>query len=333
MELSKKYPFAELIREWRTEVFRKEEFRICFHAYKRKSDGKLFMDDDELILLNETQVKNQYRSKHKIPFPNEIKRIREQYGLSAARMSEVLDFGINSYRQYEEGQIPSLANSKLIKLARNPKNMLAFAEEKQDIFSTKAYQRFLDHIQVLKAQAKEEKFPNHLWNEHTDPNEFTGFVKPRLEKVANYIIYFAQAAKPLKTRLNKLLFYSDFLHYKRTGFAISGVNYRAIQMGPVPSHFRELYGILEKEGFIRIDEELFDHGGIGERFLEEAEFDKSLFSPAELESMEATVAQFEEVRTKQIIELSHEESGWIQNNEQRELISYQDYAFDLKAFA
>ena len=42
--------------------------------------------------LTERQVHNLYRAKHHIPFPEEIKNIRLQYGLSAAKMSEVLGF-------------------------------------------------------------------------------------------------------------------------------------------------------------------------------------------------------------------------------------------------
>ena len=44
------------------------------------------------------QVYNQYRVKHGIPFPDEISGIREHYGLSAAKMAQILGFGINQYR-------------------------------------------------------------------------------------------------------------------------------------------------------------------------------------------------------------------------------------------
>ena len=309
-------------------TFRKEPFEVIEQYYERP-DGETFTTtkQDE---LTERQVHNLYRAKHHIPFPEEIKAIRLKYGLSAAKMSEVLDFGANSYRNYESGEIPSLANAKLIRLAAIPRNFLGFVEEKEEIFSPNGYRKVMDNIQKLLPADKMNPIVEYIWNFHMDPNEFTGFVKPVFEKVANFVLYFAQQAKPRKTRLNKLLFYADFLHFKRTGFAISGCNYRAIPFGPVPSHFHELFGILETEKFISIEQELFEHGGIGEKFHAEKEFDASLFSEAELESMKAVLDTLNEMPTKEIIDLSHEESGWKENQEKRELISYQDHAFELK---
>ena len=50
--------------------------------------------------------------KYAIPFPDEIKRVRELYGISALRMSKLLGFGDNQYRKYEEGEMPSVSNGK-----------------------------------------------------------------------------------------------------------------------------------------------------------------------------------------------------------------------------
>ncbi|MEM6346072.1 MAG: type II TA system antitoxin MqsA family protein [Bacteroidota bacterium] len=320
---------AVLKKEWATRDFRKESFEIWEHYYQCKDTGETF-STKELDQLNLQQVHNLYRALHHIPFPDEIRATREKYGLSAAKMSEVLDFGINSYRNYENGEIPSPANAKLIRLAQEPKQFARFVEEKESIFSPNAYRKVNAVLDKLLQKDRLDAVVQYLWNFHMEANEFTGFVKPTFEKVANYVLYFAQKANPLKTRLNKLLFYSDFLNFKESGFSISGCNYRAIPYGPVPSHFHELFGILEAQNYIRIEEELYDHGGVGERFQAAREFDASLFTESELKHMESVVASFEDTRTRQLIELSHQEDGWEQNHEQRELISYQQYAFHLK---
>lgn len=328
-----KSPFTggpvELKREWASEKFRREEFDICKHYYVCVDTQNEF-STTELDELNVQQLYNLYRTHHHIPFPKEIKRIREQYGLSASKMAEVLDFGINSYRQYEHGEMPSLANAKLIRLAKDPRNFKRFLEEKKIIFTENAFKKVMGKMSELLGQNDSDPIVEYIWNHHMEPNEYTGFIRPSFEKVAHYIIYFAQHAHPLKTRMNKLMFYGDFLNFKRSGYAISGCNYRAIQMGPVPSHFRELFGILESKGFINIEEEMFDHGGVGERFIPAKEFDASLFTEAELETMYHTVRSFEETRTKQIIALSHDEKAWKDNCEDRELISYQGYGYELK---
>ncbi len=326
-------PNIEVRRERVTQSFRKEPFTIWRHYTFNTDTGETYTTEAQ-DQLNVQQVYNQYREKHHIPFPEEIKQIRLTYGLSASKMSEVLDLGANSYRNYESGEVPSLANAKLLRLAADPNNFKRFVEEKQAIFSPNIYDRTLKKIQALMGEDRLSKVVAYIWNFHMEANSFTGYVKPHFEKVANFVLYFAQASKPLKTRLNKLLFYADFLHFQRTGFSISGCNYRAIPFGPVPSHFHELFGILQNEDYIQIEEELFDHGGTGERFSPGVrEFNSDLFTEAELNHMAEIVDRFDEVRTRQIIELSHEESAWIDNHDKRELIDYQRYAFEIKGAA
>ncbi len=83
------------------------------------NSGESFTDTstDE---INITQVHNQYRERLNIPFPEEIERARNQYGIPASKMSLILGFGLNFYRLWEAGEIPLLSNSKLIQLAANP---------------------------------------------------------------------------------------------------------------------------------------------------------------------------------------------------------------------
>jgi putative zinc finger/helix-turn-helix YgiT family protein len=110
-------------REWRQMTYRKETFKVYFHTWYCEESGQEF-EDDTFAQLNYDQVINQYREKHNIPFPDEIKAIREQYDLSATRMSQALGFGDNTYRQYEAGEIPTEANARLIQLAANPDDFL-----------------------------------------------------------------------------------------------------------------------------------------------------------------------------------------------------------------
>lgn len=331
MNISSTDSTYKLAWRWEAHLYRKESFNICYHYYLDLESGEEFTTT-VLESLNLTQIKNQYRSKHMIPFPEEIQSIRKLYGLSAAKMAEVLDFGTNSYRLYENGEIPSLANAKLIRLAKKPEHFLSFLEEKKYTFNSQQYSKVLIRVSSLVKQTESsENIVDYIWNHHLEANEFTGFVKPNLEKVSQFILFFAEKANPLKTRLNKLLFYADFLHFKRTAYSISGCNYRAIQLGPVLSHFRELFGILESMKILTIEEELFDHGGIGERFYPRLDFDNSLFTESELASMKEVLHTFEEVRTRKLIDISHEEIGWIENQTEKELINYQQYAFSLKA--
>ncbi len=95
--------------------FRKEEIPVQYHYYEC-SETKERFTTTELDNLNLTQVYNTYRTIHNLPFPDEIKKIREYYNLPASKMSEILGFGINTYRNYENGEIPSDSHARLIQL-------------------------------------------------------------------------------------------------------------------------------------------------------------------------------------------------------------------------
>ena len=113
----------KLTKEQRSMIFRKETFDIVFHYYQCEDSREQFTSA-ALDELNMNQVYNQYRDKFNIPFPDEINNIRSKYGLSASKMSEILGFGVNSYRQYEAGEIPSVANAKLIQMVDDPQNFM-----------------------------------------------------------------------------------------------------------------------------------------------------------------------------------------------------------------
>ena len=68
------------------------------------------------------------RVRHGIPFPEEIKATREKYGLSLAAISKILGFGINQYANYENGQVPSESNGKMILAARNKNFILSLLD-------------------------------------------------------------------------------------------------------------------------------------------------------------------------------------------------------------
>jgi len=114
-------------QEWIDMTYRKESFRVLFHSYKCPDTGNTFEDDD-FAALNYNQLVNQYRAKYALPFPEKIASIRTKYELSASKMSEIMGFGANGYRLYEDGEVPNLSNGKLIQLADNPKEFKKLVE-------------------------------------------------------------------------------------------------------------------------------------------------------------------------------------------------------------
>ncbi len=330
-----KSPFTgkEMIvrKEWRRMTFRKEEFDVYFHTYQCEETGEQF-EDEVFAELNYNQLVNQYRTKYNIPFPAEIRAIREMYDLSASKMSEILGFGANSYRNYEAGEVPRQSNARLIQMVSDPhefKKLVEISNVLEGAALKKAEHRIEGCIQEQKA-VKQNVFIERFLFSKLQPDAQTGFVKPNLAKLAEMVVFFGERLQPWKTKLNKLLFYADFTHYKRTGYSISGTPYRAIPMGPVPNNFQSLFEHFVNLGDIDIRSVAFDNGGLGEQFLPKTgrAFDSSLFSEGELKVLNDIADRFRDTTTNDIIEISHQEKAWIENQQEHKLIDYR-YGFDL----
>lgn len=330
-----KSPFTgkemSVVKERRTMRFRKDEFTVLFHSYRCQDTGEQF-EDDTFAQLNYNQLVNQYRVKYNIPFPEQIISIRNKYNLSAAKMSEILGFGTNGYRQYEGGEVPNQSNAKLIQLADDPHEFKKLVN-----YCTTIDQKFLDKTQktidnVLE-EKKKHKFEKQLENYFFGtclPNSMTGFKTPDFRKFSEMVVFFTHKLEPWKTKLNKLLFYADFGLYKQSGFSMSGVQYRAIPMGPVPNNFNSIFEYLVNRGVLDIYYTNFPDGGTGEQIKPDPNktFDKELFNDTEIEILESVAERFKKTSTNEIIEISHNEKAWIENNAERKLIDY-NFSFDL----
>ena len=321
----------KLIKERRSMHFRKEEFEVVFHYYKCEDSGEQFtttsMDE-----VNMNHVYNQYRDRFNIPFPDEITRIREKYGLPANKMSEVLGFGVNTYRQYEAGEIPSIANAKLIQMAEDPKIFMGMIELCGKL-DEKTKDRYVRKARLLMEERKRNifnlNFKKYLLGDHL-ADIYSGYRNPNLEKFTEMVVYFSEKMAPFKTKMNKLLFYADFLMFKQSCFSISGVRYKAIDMGPVPINFQSIFEYLANKNEIDIHTTEFQNGYTGEQFKarKDRPFEADLFLENEIEILEKVATVFKSMSTNDIIKFSHLEEAWKDNEKDKSIISY-EYAFEL----
>lgn len=321
-----------LKRESRVLTFRKEEFSVVYHYFLCEQSGETFTST-ELDQINLQQLHNQYLQQHNLPFPEEIRQIRERYALSATKMSEILGFGVNSYRNYELGEVPNLSNGKLIQLAADPRKFQNLIELSESLTSD-----FKEKLRIKAESLTEAEVSNYFATEYIEylfngefADEFSGYRKPNMVKLAEMVVYFAAQLNPWKTQLNKLLFYADFLMFKRSCFSISGARYRAINMGPVPTNYNSLYEYIANQN--DIDILVYDFGGEEFKPKPDRQFNPSVFSGQELEVLQQVVERFAKIATKsaptsELVEISHKERAWLDNAPQRKLISYK-YAFDL----
>lgn len=319
----------KLTYEWREIPFRKESFEVPYQYYLCKESGEKFTTT-ELDELNMRMVYNQYRAKHNIPLPEEIQALRQKYDISASRMGEILGFGPNTYGQYEKGDMPSMANAKLLKIAEDPSKFHDLVDD-WEASSEKAKEELLKRTQRLKKDQKSlfVDFESYLMGGY-EADHYTGYRSPDYDKFCEMIVFFAHEVACFKTKMNKLLFYTDFTMFRKHGQSVSGARYRAIPYGPVPNSFESIFEALAQRDVIDIHYEELKTGGQKQYLVgrKDRPFNASIFNDEELSVLEKIKEKFKTTKPFQIVEISHKEKGWLANNEAKGLISYH-YALDL----
>ena len=133
------------IHDVEEKTFRGEKYTVNVRYYQCEDTGEQFSTtEQDSIWIQE--LYSQYREKHGIPSPQEIKSIRESYGLNRTQLSRLLGFGINQLKSYEDGQVPSESNGKMLKIISNPLTMMNLLEISHNEFHESEYDRIKEKI-------------------------------------------------------------------------------------------------------------------------------------------------------------------------------------------
>lgn len=113
------------------------------------------------------------------------------------------------------------------------------------------------------------------------------------------------------TKLNKLLYYSDFEAVRQLGEPITGVEYQKLEHGPAPRRLKPVRSDMEKKHLVEIH-----HRQVGpytQTFtVPQREANPFFFTTEQRRVVEDVVARFRGVDAVSISEISHRESaGWI----------------------
>ncbi len=78
--------------------------------------------DDELDEKTLVSAYDEYRRMNNLLLPNEIKAIRESYGVSQSRFAQILGLGEKTITRYENGSLQDRAYNNLILLVKDYRN-------------------------------------------------------------------------------------------------------------------------------------------------------------------------------------------------------------------
>jgi hypothetical protein len=110
-------------------------------------------------------------------------------------------------------------------------------------------------------------------------------------------------------KLNKLLFFADFLCYARTGKAITGEEYQALEHGPAPRRLKPLLTEMRKGGAVAIRPRELG-GYIQNRIFALREPILEKFTTGEIALVSDLVGRFWNMTAADISKLSHGFVGW-----------------------
>lgn len=314
---------------------RKQTFKVRDENITVEADA--LIDDKTNKILFDLDLDNQaidlafnvYRQKNNLISPTEIVAFRKEYQLSQRSLAKLLDVGSATIARYEKGALPSESINNLLRKIKDDNSYFVnlFHQNKSKL-SAKDQKKIEAAIAKIDKKIKSDSLLNaYLFRNQNDQHTIEdGFSKFDLDKFTNMVLYFAQNNPKLsKTRLNKLLFYSDFRFFKKNSVSISGTTYIHDYYGPVPSDFELLYTLLKDND--EVETKQFNDGH-GEMFIGTQEFNKNLFTNEELRVLKTVSDDFKDYNAKKITEYSHQEKAY-QETEMKAVIPY-NYALDLQ---
>lgn len=305
---------------------RGEKYPFVHIAFRDDENNEQFTTTESDMICFD-QVANQYREKHGIPYTDEIVALRKRYGVSATKMAQILGFGTNQYRLYEMGEVPSESNGKMIRSAMNPKVFLDLVQSSRNLLTEKDLAKITARVEEVIASSV--GWPNEQWEAarlfRTGRGLANGFAPQSLERLKNLLLYVLERmGETFQTKMNKVLFYIDYLSYRERGMAISGLVYQAMEFGPVPQRWDRLYSAFDEvEQQIRLvqGQECLSllPGGVA---------DMSCFSAAEKAIIDQVCAKMKDMSSRAASKMSHEETLWKDHVGKRETIPFSE-AFSL----
>ncbi len=310
-----------------TEVkdFRKEKYTVHVRYYICEDTGEQFTTtEQDSLLFNDLYA--QYRIRHGIPFPDEIKDIRNRYNLNYSQITRILGFGANQYAKYETGEMPSESNGKMIAAIRDKNVLLSILKNCKGNFQPLEYDRILASVIMSGEKMDENESLQRIIYTNTGRNILNGYGSTSVAKLFDMVRYIvSKHGEVFPTKLNKLMFYCDFCNYRKIGQSISGLQYRAVNFGPVPNHYATIYDNVPD-----LDKRLIEaHDMVSTILSCSVDSDFNELSSFEKDTIDYVVAKLKHLSVSEIIAASHKEGCWTKYSAEHSIIPY-DESFELK---
>lgn len=277
-------------------------------TYYYDEENDLLFDDEELGNKNLGIIRNAYRKETGLLTDKEIKQIREQYNLNQRNFALILGFGEVTITRYESKMIQDNAHDAVIRSAKDPNVFINYINKNRDLYLKYNTEEALDNlIKIVK-----DKISGNLslsGNIEFNENKFLATIKYIKSKIEFLT----------KTKLAKLLWYTDFKYYKDYNSSITGLTYIHNFYGAYPVGYNDKLSnnnIVIREEYDSITDE-------SKYFIVSCKTKYEL-NKEEENIIDLVVSKLGYLKTKDLVEYMHQEDAYTKTK-QNEIIKY-DFA-------
>lgn len=154
---------------------------------------------------------------------------------------------------------------------------------------------------------------------------------PNDEKFRELVVFICQRSLGDRrfgaTKLNKLLFYADFLAYVKFGRAITWHSYQKLKNGPAPRALMPILDDMKQRGDVAQSEHDY-YGRRQIRTIALRDADLTAFSSAEIALVTELIDEFWDRNAREMSLMSHQFKGW-RSAEVGETIPYESALVNL----
>lgn len=292
--------------------------QLCERAESIKVKGQTFGVKVESFVCSECECEfeagngvdsldlayRMYRDANGLLQPEKLKAWRTNLGLKQAELALLLGWSTATVSRYENGALQDEAHDRAMQAAMTNEGLARLLDVSKSLPD--------ELVGRLRARVRE--------NEGTDEH-FAAVLASRLskkgaqpvnwKKISETVVWLCQGKGAWRTKLNKLLFYSDFLHTKHFGRSITGLPYVRLQHGPVPEEYELIFATLKLSGDIGIHEMV---NGEKLSYLHRAKRAPKVevFSRSEIQVLIRVQDEFERTSATELSDRSHQEDAWRQ---------------------
>lgn len=284
---------------------------------------------EEMISVNDIEMKNAYRKKVGLLETKDICAIRQKYGISQSDLAIVLGWGEKTITRYESHQVQDMAHNAILqKIDQDPEWYMDLLEQSKGEFSKSTFEKYYSKAKEVYEKYQDcylRKTIQAQYVKYEDNAECCGNMRLNLDKVIDSVCYFANSLKMkwlYKVKLLKLLWYSDALSYKRYGHSITGLVYAALPMGAAPLQ----YGLIIDLNGIYYEEVEFEDS-TGYHFVTNDNTSYHSLSKNDIKVLDAVIEAFGDKTKDFIVNAMHQEKAYTETAP-NDIINYK-YSLEL----